>query len=96
MLSIQTIKNIVSRLGKKYGLKSAYLFGSYARGTANDDSDIDIIIDRGALRTYDEYFDLRQDLEAELNTKVDLLANDSLRPKLFESIKQDWIPLYGA
>lgn len=96
MLAIQKIKSTVSKLSKKYGVKSAHLFGSYARGTADEDSDVDIIINRGDLRTYDDYFDLRQDLESELNVKVDLLADDSLRPKLFESIKQDWIPLYGA
>ncbi|MDR3294725.1 MAG: nucleotidyltransferase domain-containing protein [Clostridiales Family XIII bacterium] len=33
----------------KYQLPTVYLFGSYARGEATDDSDVDILIDRTAL-----------------------------------------------
>ena len=39
------IKSIITPVAVKYKLKAVYLFGSYARGTANDDSDIDLLID---------------------------------------------------
>ncbi|MBR1801709.1 nucleotidyltransferase domain-containing protein [Candidatus Saccharibacteria bacterium] len=96
MLTINEISNIVSKLGKKYGIKNAYLFGSYAKGLANEDSDIDIIIDRGELNTYDSYYDLHEELINELGTEVDLLATDGIKPRFFELIKNDRILLYGA
>ena len=96
MLTINEISNIVSKLGKKYGIKNAYLFGSYAKGLANEDSDIDIIIDRGELNTYDSYYDLHEELVNELGTEVDLLATDGIKPRFFELIKNDRILLYTA
>ena len=39
------IRSIVAPIAKKYQLKAVYLFGSYARGAANESSDIDLIID---------------------------------------------------
>ncbi len=44
--NIQEIKDKIFPICKKYKVKAAYLFGSYARGEANDKSDIDIRIDR--------------------------------------------------
>lgn len=44
VLSIKDIKKLVSKLIKKYQAEYAILFGSYARGEADAESDIDIII----------------------------------------------------
>ncbi len=35
---------------RSYGIKSISLFGSYARGEADDESDIDLLIDKGRLK----------------------------------------------
>ncbi len=43
--TIEEIKNIVFPIAEEYNLKAVYLFGSYARGTANEKSDIDLLID---------------------------------------------------
>ncbi|MBQ3415567.1 nucleotidyltransferase domain-containing protein [Candidatus Saccharibacteria bacterium] len=96
MLTISEIRDKVAKIGKKYGIKNAYLFGSYAKGVADEKSDIDIIIDRGEVNTYDEYFSLHEDLVNELGTEVDLLATDGVKPRFFELIKNDRILLYGA
>ena len=39
------IKSIVVPIAEKYKLKAVFLFGSYARGTATENSDIDLMID---------------------------------------------------
>lgn len=47
-LMIYTIDEISSRIrpvAEKYHLKAVYLFGSYARGEARDDSDVDLLVD---------------------------------------------------
>lgn len=42
MLTIKEIKDRIMPVCKKYNLKNAYLFGSYAKGLATEDSDIDL------------------------------------------------------
>jgi len=97
MLTVKRIKEIVSRIGKKYGIKSAYLFGSYAKGDANSKSDVDIIIDKGeALHRYKDYFHFCDELETELGTEVDVTTEDGMLPGMYELIKNDRIPLYGV
>ena len=39
------IKSIITPIAIKYKLKAVYIFGSYARGSANEDSDIDFLVD---------------------------------------------------
>src|SRR3990167_4592098 len=41
---IDLIKIIASRLKEQYGAKEVILFGSYAKGTATADSDIDLLV----------------------------------------------------
>lgn len=96
MLTIDEIKRVVSKMGKKYGVERAYLFGSYAKNMANEQSDVDIIIDKGAVRTYDDYCDLKFGIEDALGVDVDLLTMDGVKPRFFELIKNDRILLYGA
>jgi len=45
--TIDQIRRIAMPIAAAYGVKSMRLFGSYARGEATDDSDVDILIDRG-------------------------------------------------
>ena len=43
--TIESIANIIEPIAKKYHLPAVYLFGSYARGTATEVSDIDLLVD---------------------------------------------------
>jgi len=45
ILSLDEIKQTVVPILKQDGIKSAFLFGSYAKGTATESSDIDLIVD---------------------------------------------------
>lgn len=97
MLTIEEIKAAVTKVGKKYGIKNAYLFGSYARGEATENSDVDIIIDRGKICGLIELSGFRLDLIDELGgNDVDVLTLGSVRPKFFNMIKNDRVLLYGA
>ena len=78
MLNMGDIRRIVAALGAQYGAERIYLFGSYARGDANENSDIDLRIDRGRIRGW-ALGGLLVDLENSLNKKVDLLTTGSLR-----------------
>jgi len=57
----------------------AYLFGSYVRGDADSDSDIDILVDLDYSRRIGlQFIQMKLDLERLLNTKVDLVSSNGL------------------
>lgn len=57
----------------------AYLFGSYARGQANLDSDIDILVDLDYTKGIGlKFIQMKLDLEQILNLKVDLVSSTGL------------------
>ena len=96
MLTLDKIKAVVSKYGREYGIKSAYLFGSYAKGDAKEGSDVDLLIEKGDITTYKQFSGFLYAIEDELGTHVDLLTDKSIKPRFFELIKNDRILLYGA
>lgn len=72
--TIDEIRQRTAPLAKQYGISRMSLFGSYARGEANDKSDVDLVIDRGRLRGLIQYFSFVHDLEENLNCHVDVVT----------------------
>ncbi len=62
-----------------YGVIKIGLFGSYARGDARDDSDIDIAIEL-AKNTADSYFGLLHYLEDSFQKRIDLGIESNFKP----------------
>ena len=89
VLGINEIKNTVAELGRQYGAERIYLFGSYARGEADHDSDIDLRIDKGKIRGLFALSGLR------LGIKVDLLTSDSLDRSFLDRIRSEEVLLYA-
>ena len=57
----------------------AYLFGSYVRGEADNQSDIDILVDLDySQRIGLQFIQMKIDLESLLNSKVDLVSSNGL------------------
>lgn len=57
----------------------AYLFGSYVRGEADSQSDIDILVDFDySQRIGLQFIQMKLDLEKLMNTKVDLVSSNGL------------------
>lgn len=96
MLTIEEIKAAVAKAGKEYGIKKAYLFGSYAKGCADDSSDVDLLVEKGKMQSYRAYAGFQFDLVDTLGTRVDVLTTEGVKPKFFELIKDDRILVYGA
>ena len=93
ILTLYDIKKRVSDLGSQYGAERIFLFGSYARGEATVDSDVDLRIDRGRIKGW-AIGGLLMDLEASLNKKVDLLTTGSLDNTFLDAIKNEEVLLY--
>lgn len=75
-------------LEQKYALSNIAIFGSYARGEQNIDSDIDVLVEFNKPIGI-KFIDLAIDLENLLNTKVDLICNKDLQPRFLHSIQSD-------
>lgn len=43
--TLEEISRRVRPVAEKYKLKAVYVFGSYARGEAREDSDVDLLVD---------------------------------------------------
>ncbi|OLO26625.1 nucleotidyltransferase [Alkalihalophilus pseudofirmus] len=91
MLSQQEILEVLSRNLKTwkntYGVKRIALFGSYSREEQKDTSDIDLLVefDEKAL-TFDNYMDLKINLEDLFQKPIDLVIFDDIKPALKPSI----------
>ena len=93
--TIEEIRQIVVELAKKYGAERIYLFGSYARGEAGTSSDVDLRIDKGAIRGL-ALAGLLVELEDALGVPVDLIPTSSLDDRFLRSIQEEEVLLYEA
>jgi predicted nucleotidyltransferase len=86
----EIIKSSITRNREKIkllGVDKLGLFGSYARGDAQDDSDIDIlVVFSKKKKNFDNFMDLSFLLEDILEHKVDLITADSLSATLKSNI----------
>lgn len=94
-MTIEEIQRAVEPIAKKYGVERVYLFGSHARGDANESSDVDLRIDKGNLRGMFALCGLYTELEAALKSKVDVLTTGSLDDEFLNRIKKEEVLLYG-
>lgn len=78
--TIDELREIVAPIARKYGLRAAYLFGSYARNEATENSDVDILIDRtgSSVHTMYDMGGLYEELRAGINKEIDLVTTQSL------------------
>jgi predicted nucleotidyltransferase len=80
-----------SYLSKNYGVISIGLFGSYARGEAKEESDIDIAIEIEKENKFMNFFNLKYYLENHLHKNIDLGIESTLKPIAKKSILKDII-----
>ena len=81
---------------REYGVRSAVLFGSYAKGKAEQNSDVDILVDSG-LRGL-RFFGLLESVSDALEIPVDLLDVQQIVPgsPIEREIRESGVHIYGA
>lgn len=95
VLSVDEIKGGCEKVFSQYEVSYCYLFGSYAKGKAGENSDIDLLI---ATRvTGLKFFAMVEELRQTLGKKIDALDNNQLRSNqdLVNEILKDGIKVYG-
>ena len=95
MPSIESIQESLIPIFGRYNVRKAILFGSYAKGTANERSDIDIFVDSGlkGLR----FFGLLEDVTNALNKQVDLIDASQVDAEslILSEINSTGVLIYG-
>jgi predicted nucleotidyltransferase len=94
--SIEQIRDIVGPIAQTHGVERVMLFGSYARGDATENSDIDFFIDAGNVRDLFALSGFMSDLEEAFAKKVDVVTSGGIRPKFHDRIKDDEVIMYGG
>jgi len=103
--SINEIKERITPVAQKYRLPAVYLFGSYARGDATEESDVDILVDRTGTKLIGlfEMGGLFNDLEEAIGKPIDLITTSSLEqedtkrrtPWMIENVNKDKVIIYA-
>ena len=91
--AVSEIQSVVNALARQYGAERVYLFGSYARGEEQKDSDIDLRIDKGSIRGL-QFAGLLGDLEEALGRRVDLISTNGMDDQFLHDIQPEEVLLY--
>lgn len=92
MIHLDEIKKRVQPILERYGIKKAGIFGSAAR-QETDANDIDLLVKIDRKISLLDFIGIQQELEDELNMKVDLVEYDSLKPALKEGVLKEEVPV---
>ena len=95
VLDRATIQYYAVSLGEAYGAKKVSLFGSYARGDATPESDVDLLVEKGDMRGM-RVLDFQDDIAKALGKRVDVVTTAGASDRFLGKIKSDEVVLYEA
>jgi len=88
MQIIEKLKPKIIKILKKYNIKKAGIFGSYARGEARKDSDIDLLVEPADGMGL-EFVGMNLELEEKMGKKVHLVTYKFISPYIKKNILKD-------
>jgi uncharacterized protein len=96
-MDLQTLlkqkRELVLKTAAHYGAYDVRVFGSLARGEADESSDIDLLVKLEPGRSLMDLGGLLYDLQILLETEVDVVTENGLRPRIREQVLREAIPL---
>lgn len=95
ILTVEQITETCERVFEGLGIEYCYLFGSYAKGTPTEKSDVDLLVATDLSGMI--FYALIENLREELKKKVDLITTEQLNknPELLNEILKYGIKIYG-
>ncbi len=89
---LQTLKQEKEFLRKEYGVQRIGVFGSFARGTQTQDSDIDFVVDfdKDLPDLFETKYRLRRYLADTFDRQVDLANLEAIKPYVLEEISKEF------
>lgn len=88
---LEELKGEIADILARHDIHRASLFGSYATGEANPDSDIDILVDFKGEKSLLDLVALKLEMEEALQRKVDVLTYDSLAPLVRDRVLREQV-----
>lgn len=81
--SQKQLSALITPIAQKHKIPTVYLFGSYARGTANENSDIDLLVDLSGteIKSLLQLSAVMLELEQATGKKIDLITTSSFQQK---------------
>jgi len=83
----------ILRIAARHGARNVRVFGSVARGEADAESDLDVLVDMEPGRSLLDLAGVLVDLEELLGCKVDVVTERGLRERIRERVLQEAVPL---
>jgi predicted nucleotidyltransferase len=83
----------IVRLAARRGARNVRVFGSVARGDSDEHSDVDFLVEMEPGRTLFDLSGLLADPEALLQSRVDIVTEKGLRPRIRERVLGEAVPL---
>jgi len=78
---------------RRHGIKRAGMFGSFVRGEATPESDVDILVELDGQASLFDFIGIKLDLEDVLGRRVDLVEYAAVKPRLRDRILREEIPI---
>lgn len=94
--TIDELKTILKDILKNFSVKKAILFGSYAKNTPTEKSDIDLVIDSDGKLLNIYFYGLLENLVEKLNKEVDLFEISEIQKdsKIYNDIQNEGVIVY--
>ncbi len=90
ILSFEEIQNLIKPIAEENDLESVYLFGSYGRGDAGKDSDIDILFTtKGKIPGMIQICDLKFNFSKALGKEVDIFFIKNINDSKYDHFRKD-------
>ncbi len=92
----QVLNNIYPELQEHYGVKSMAIFGSRVSGHAEEDSDLDVLVEFEEPVGLLKFQELEEKLSQGTGLKVDLVMRNTLRPRIGTRILDEAVAVHSA
>lgn len=95
-ITIEKIKEVITPILRCYPVSKAILFGSYAKGEANNNSDIDLYIDTNNKLKGLDFVGLLETLVEIFGKDIDLIDKSHIEPDslIFQEIENGGTVIY--
>jgi predicted nucleotidyltransferase len=90
---LQAKRQGILAIAAKHGAYNVRIFGSVARGEADEASDVDVLVELESDRSLLDLGGFLANLEELLECKVDVVTEKGLRPRIRDRVLQEAVPL---